>query len=190
MSCNDADSDRVLRILLTQTEPEDRDRLRVAWERHAQGNPDSLPALYALADRFSLAAHAELLKRQEKLLEAFQEQWSGTPSPVSRRNSGRKPGGWITGALCCLAAGLIGAAVARQIPFPSSPADRKGEVMIKEISAGGGELLHYVNHRDGRVFQIIELRASAKPPEAYLTREHHGVIVFEDQRGAGTSPQK
>jgi hypothetical protein len=66
------DSGRVLEILLSQTTSEDRERLLVAWERHAQGDPDSLPALYALADRFSLTAHATLLERQESLLAAFQ----------------------------------------------------------------------------------------------------------------------
>lgn len=48
-------------MLLRERTPEERQRLAEAWERVAGGDPDSLPALYALADRFSLEAHAALL---------------------------------------------------------------------------------------------------------------------------------
>lgn len=51
----------VLEMLLRERTPEERQRLAEAWERVAGGDPDSLPALYALADRFSLEAHAALL---------------------------------------------------------------------------------------------------------------------------------
>lgn len=51
----------VLELLLRERSPEERERLAEAWERAAGGDPDSLPAIYALADRFSLEAHAALL---------------------------------------------------------------------------------------------------------------------------------
>jgi hypothetical protein len=51
----------VIELLLRERTPEERQRLAEAWERVAGGDPDSLPAIYALADRFSLEAHAALL---------------------------------------------------------------------------------------------------------------------------------
>jgi hypothetical protein len=62
-----SDAESILSLLLAKQKPEDQARLRVAWERYAKGDPDSLPALYALADRFSLHAHAALLDEQKKL---------------------------------------------------------------------------------------------------------------------------
>lgn len=182
-----AGSDRILRILLAGTEPEDRERLRVAWERHAQGDPDSLPALYALADRFSLIAHAALLQRQEKLLETFHARMGGAaPAPSAPRRRPGKTGAWVFGALCGLLAGITGTLQVR--PKPAPPDGDAAEGMMRRIRAGGGELVHYVSRRDGGVFQVLELRTSGAPPEAYLTPARHGVLIFEDHDGL--SPRK
>jgi hypothetical protein len=183
------DSERILRILLVQTGPEDRERLKVAWERHAGGDPHSLPALYALADRFSLMAHAALLERQEKLLEAFHGQWGGTVPllPPPRRKSG-KTGAWIAGALCGLLAGLSCALLLRPKPAPLPAAGERGAAaMMERIQSAGGSLKHYVSRRDGRMFQILELSTTGKPPEAWLTPERHGILMFED---TDSSPHK
>lgn len=51
----------ILEQLLRGRTPEERERLSLAWERIATGDPDSLPVLFALSDRFSLEAHAALL---------------------------------------------------------------------------------------------------------------------------------
>lgn len=173
------DGARTLEILLSQMTREDRERLRVAWERHAQGDPDSLPAIYALADRFSLTAHAALLKQQENLLESFKET-IGAAVPWTARGAATKSRVWITGTLCCLAAGVTGAAVERRLQiFPDSAAG-EGDRFLEHIRAAGGDLTHRVSRRDGRTFHVLELRAaSSRPPEAYLSSEHHGVIVFE-----------
>ena len=181
------DSGRVLEILLSQTSSEDRERLLVAWERHAQGDPDSLPALYALADRFSLTAHAALLERQESLLAAFQRSVANTQLPSSK-GAAKKSRAWLTGTLWCLAATATGAAMARQFPPLSTSAGSEGNAMMEQIRAAGGDLIHRVSRREGKVVHILELRCAASPPEAYLTPEHHGVIVFEHQPPA--SPRK
>lgn len=60
---------QVLDLLLRERNPEERERLARAWERFAGGDPDSLPALYALADRFSLEAHAALLAEMKAMHE-------------------------------------------------------------------------------------------------------------------------
>ena len=174
------DSSRVLEILLSQMTSEDRERLLVAWERHAQGDPDSLPALYALADRFSLTAHAALLERQESLLVAFQSSVANTQFPSSERAT-KKTRVWLKGTLCCLAAAATGAAVARQFPVLPTFAGGDGNAMMEQIRAAGGDLMHRVSRREGKLVHILELRCAASPPEAYLTPEHHGVIVFEHQ---------
>ena len=174
------DSGRVLEILLSQTSSEDRERLLVAWERHAQGDPDSLPALYALADRFSLTAHAALLERQESLLAAFQRSVANTQIPSSEK-AAKKSRVWLTGTLCCLAAAATGAAVARQFPFLPTSGGADGNAMMEQIRTAGGDLIHRVSRREGKVVHVLELRCAASPPEAYLTPEHTGVIVFEHQ---------
>ncbi|RYD30276.1 MAG: hypothetical protein EOP86_20270 [Verrucomicrobiaceae bacterium] len=179
-----AESDRILRILLARTEPEDRERLRVAWERHAQGDPDSLPSLYALADRFSLMAHAALLQRQERLLEAFHARVGGAaPMPFAPLRKPGKTGAWVFGALCGLLAGITGTLSVRSEPAP--PDGDGAEAMMRRLKAAGGELVHYVSRREGGVFQVLELRTSGAPPEAYITPERHGVLVF-----GGSSPRK
>ena len=177
---NKGNSGRVLEILLSQMTSEDRERLLVAWERHAQGDPDSLPALYAMADRFSLIAHAAILDRQENLLADFEKSVTNIRVP----SAARTPKGsriWLVGTLCCLVAGATGAVLARQFPFLPSSAGDDGNAMMKQIRAAGGDLLHRVSRRDGKLVHVLELRCPARPPEAYLTPEHHGVIVFEHQ---------
>ena len=182
---NKGDGGRVLEILLSQTTSEERERLRVAWERHAHGDPDSLPALYAMADRFSLIAHAAILERQESLLADFQSSVANTQLPLSER-AAKKSRVWLTGTLCCLAAGATGAAVARQFPFLPTSAGGDGNAMMEQIRAAGGDLIHRVSRREGKAVHVLELRCAASPPEAYLTPEHHGVIVFEHQPAPGS----
>ncbi|MEO6476731.1 hypothetical protein [Luteolibacter sp.] len=57
----------ILDILLRERTAEDREWLIQAWERFGDGDPQSLPALYALTDRFSLDAHAALLQETNRL---------------------------------------------------------------------------------------------------------------------------
>ena len=174
------DSGRVLKILLSQTSSEDRERLLIAWERHAQGDADSLPALYALADRFSLTAHAALLERQEILLAAFQSSVTSAQLPLSG-TAAKKSRVWLAGTLCCLAAGATGAALARHLPLLPVSGGADGNAMMEQIRAAGAELIHRVSRREGKVVHVLELLCPAIRPEAYLTPEHHGVIVFEHQ---------
>ena len=64
--------DDILATLLSGLTGEDRERLRLAHARFRDGDPDSIPALLALADRFSLAAHAELVIRAEEALARYE----------------------------------------------------------------------------------------------------------------------
>lgn len=57
----------ILEQLLRERTPEERRRLSAAWERAAGGDPDSLPALFALSDRFSLEAHAAMLAEMVRM---------------------------------------------------------------------------------------------------------------------------
>lgn len=181
---SNSDSGRVLEILLLQMTSEDRERLLVAWERHAQGDPDSLPALYAMADRFSLIAHAAILERQENLLADFEKSVTNIRVSSEQRNA-KGSRIWLVGTLCCVVAGATGAALARQFPFLPSSAGDDGNALVQQIRAAGGDLLHRVSRRDGKLVHVLELRCPARPPEAYLTPEHHGVIVFEHQPSPG-----
>lgn len=64
--------DDILATLLCGLTVEDRERLRLAHARFRDGDPESIPALLALADRFSLAAHAELVIRAEEALARYE----------------------------------------------------------------------------------------------------------------------
>ncbi len=64
--------DDILTTLLSGLTAEDRERLRIAHARFRDGDPESIPALLALADRFSLAAHAELVIRAEEALARYE----------------------------------------------------------------------------------------------------------------------
>jgi hypothetical protein len=79
---------QVLELLLREQTPEDRERLTRAWERFSGGDPESLPALYALADRFSLDAHAALLGEMRTMHESIgvmaREIGNGASATVKR----------------------------------------------------------------------------------------------------------
>jgi hypothetical protein len=84
----------VLEFLLRERTPEERQRLVQAWERVAGGDPDSLPAIYALADRFSLEAHAALLAEIQSIhgsLEGMaREIGKGAAATVDRTEAAAK----------------------------------------------------------------------------------------------------
>ena len=171
-------SDDTLATLLKGVEEKDRIRLKVAWERHAKGDPDSLPALYALADRFSILAHAALLERQEELLNQFprliEEAKSKAPSgfPDSRKASSRGLLVWVVFA--SLAAGALGGFLLK----PNQTADMDFVSMIRR---SGAEITHYETRaKDGGTLHVIELSSSGKP-KAYLTREGNAAIVYPEK---------
>lgn len=66
------DSEDVLRLLLADRTPDQQARLQAGWEKYASGNPESVPAIFALAQLFVMDAHAAMLDRQSGLLDEFQ----------------------------------------------------------------------------------------------------------------------
>ncbi|HEX7261126.1 MAG TPA: hypothetical protein VF258_04870 [Luteolibacter sp.] len=66
------ESEEVLRLLLADRTPDQQARLQAGWEKYASGNPESGPAIFALAQLFVMDAHAAMLDRQSGLLDEFQ----------------------------------------------------------------------------------------------------------------------
>jgi hypothetical protein len=68
-----SDSEEVLEMFLAGRTPVQQARLKVAWEKYAGGNPESAPAVYAMAQLFVIDAQASALDRQAELLAEFRE---------------------------------------------------------------------------------------------------------------------
>jgi len=90
----DSRGKEILEQLLRERSPEERERLSQAWERTAAGDPESLPVLFALSDRFSLEAHAALLGEM-RLIQAevegmAREMGQGARATVERTEAAAK----------------------------------------------------------------------------------------------------
>ncbi len=89
--------EEILKQLLRDRTPEERERLSRAWQRFAEGDPDSLPALYALSDRFSLEAHALLLDEVRRIHGSIEgmarEIGEGASATVARTEAAAKAAG-------------------------------------------------------------------------------------------------
>lgn len=125
----------VLELLLRERSPEERQRLAEAWERVAGGDPESLPVLYALADRFSLEAHAALLGEIRMIHASLEgmarEIGQGATATVERTESAAK----ATSAHAALFAELI--PKLERIAIDQEQAATKA---VKDVGSAAGDI--------------------------------------------------
>lgn len=67
------DSEKTRQLLLEGRSPEVQLKLAEAWEKYAEGDPESAPAIYALAQLFVMDSQVSALDRQSELLVEFRE---------------------------------------------------------------------------------------------------------------------
>jgi hypothetical protein len=67
------DSEMTRNPLLESRSPEVRLKLAEAWEKYAAGDPESAPAIFAMAQLRLVDVHASMIDRETELLAEFRE---------------------------------------------------------------------------------------------------------------------
>jgi hypothetical protein len=67
------DREKTLELLSAGRTPEQQAKLSAAWEKYAEGDSESMPAVFAMAQLHIVDVHASMMDREAELLAEFQE---------------------------------------------------------------------------------------------------------------------